>query len=65
MNIDSQGESTTTTKVFNITLDDGRKVVYKEFLDEDGKFLDDFVEDENGVLDDADEVIEAIRKVLP
>ena len=66
MNINNQSESTSTIKRFEITLDDGRQVIYREFLDEIGKFMDDEVEDIDGnLLDDEGEVIEAIRILIP
>lgn len=66
MNINNQSESTSTIKRFEITLDDGRQVIYREFLDEIGKFMDDEVEDIDGnLLDDEGEVIAAIRILIP
>ena len=66
MSINSQSESTSTIKRFEITLDDGRQVIYREFLDEIGKFMDDEVEDIDGnLLDDEGEVIAAIRILIP
>ena len=66
MSINSQSESTSTIKRFEITLDDGRQVIYREFLDESGKFMDDEVEDIDGnLLDDEGEVIAAIRILIP
>ena len=66
MNIDNQSESTSTIKRFEITLDDGRQVIYREFLDEAGKFMDDEVESIDGdLLDDESEVLAAIRILIP
>lgn len=41
MKLDSTSETSGTTKRYSITLDDGRKATYIEYLDDRGKVIDE------------------------